>query len=356
MDILLTVTVLAALAVLQSLLISRFGLKGFSYRREFSRREAAAGETVEYTEVIRNKGPLLLPWVRLESRMPASFEFRTREEVEIRSGRYHKSVFTLSTFCQVTRRHRVVLRQRGHYVLAQTALTMGDLLGLSPVIRDLDAPAEIYVYPAPPAEDPSVPASREQGEVSVPRWIQPDPFLVNGIRPYRPGDPERSVHWNATARTGEIQVKTMDHTSCPRLMVLINSQLRQDQWGELTEEEQPRVEQAISLAAALCLDALGKGMEAGFAANMPLDEDDADALMLPSRGTGWEAELLRAFACLRVRRTLRFPTFLSQLPPLPGTDILILSCYDSEDIREGMQRLAYAGASVSLRVLREGAS
>ena len=120
--------------------------------------------------------------------------------------------------------------------------------------------------------------------------------------------------------------------------------------ADLTEEEQPRIEKAISMAAALCLQALDMGMETGFAANMPLEGSQDSALLQPERGTGRAEELLRAFACLRVYRTVRFPTFLEQLPPMPGTDIIIVSCYDGEDIREGMRRLSSAGANVLLRM------
>ena len=125
MDILLIVAVFFALALLQAGLFSRFALRGFSYRRRFPVPTATCGDTVEFDEVISNRGPLFLPWVRLEMRIPPSFEFRTREEVDIRGNNYHKSVFTLMPFSQVTRRHRVVLHQRGHFVLTSASLTAG---------------------------------------------------------------------------------------------------------------------------------------------------------------------------------------------------------------------------------------
>lgn len=349
MDILLIVAVFGALALLQSVLITRLGLRSFSYGRRFSSPTASAGDTVELIEVIRNRSLLFLPWVRLEMRMPSSFLFRTREEVDIRGERYHKSVFTLMPFSQVTRRHHVTVERRGHFVLSQASMSSGDLMGMKAVARTLDAPAEIFVLPVPlfPG-DGLLPSSRAQGEVSVQRWIQPDPFLVNGIREYRAGDAEKEIHWAATARTGNLQVKTHDYTADPRLMVLINMQKTEAQWGDLMDYEQERVEQAISMAAGLCCQALRRGMEAGFAANMPLDEAEESAFLPPARGTGREETLLRAMACLRVRRTLSFPSFLKQLPPLSGCDIVILSCYDSPAIREQMALMRRLGNSVTL--------
>ena len=349
MDILLIVAVFFALALLQAGLFSRFALRGVSYRRRFPVPTATCGDTVEFDEVISNRGPLFLPWVRLEMRIPPSFEFRTREEVDIRGNNYHKSVFTLMPFSQVTRRHRVVLHQRGHFVLTSASLTASDLLGVRRVDRDFEAPAELFVYPALLDGTEDLPSSRAQGDVSVMRWIQPDPFLVNGIRSYRAGDPERDIHWAATARMGELQVKTHDYTADPKLLVIINMQKAEDQWGDLMAYEQQPIEQAISLAATLCLRALGQGIEAGFAANMPLDAEEECTFLPPARGTGREEELLRAMACLQIRRVRTFNTFLDQLPGMQGMDIVILSCYDSPALRERMGRLAQLGNSVTLR-------
>ena len=209
-------------------------------------------------------------------------------------------------------------------MLTQTSMTASDLFGMNRIDRDLEAPAELFVYPALlDASAADLPSSRAQGEVSVMRWIQPDPFLINGIRAYRAGDAERDVHWAATARTGELQVKTHDFTADPRLMVIINAQKGEDQWSDLMDYEQPQIEYAISLAATMCMNALEQGTEAGFAANMPLEEGGDCAVLLPARGAGRREEIMRAMACLLIRRIRSFPTFLEQLDQLHGMDILI---------------------------------
>ena len=354
MDILIILAVFLGLGGVQAWLLKRFGLRGFSYSRGFSATDAQAGERVEFVEVIGNRSLLFLPWVRVEARMPSSFVFHTKEDVEIRGERYHKSMFTLMPFSRVTRRHRVVPGQRGHFLLTQVSVTAGDLLGMRLDSRDADAPAELYVYPALPGEDGlPLPSARPQGDASVWRWILPDPFLVNGIRGYRPGDPVRDIHWPATARTGELQVKTHDYTADPRLMVLINAQKTEDQWGDLMDYEQERIERALSLAASMCVYALRRGVEAGFGANMPLDEETECACLLPDRGAAWEDTLLRAFAALRIQLLRSFPTFLEQLPRVSGMDIVLLSCYDSEDIRRQMAQLERLGNSVTLMLIPE---
>ncbi len=354
MQLILIVLIFFLLALVQGWLLGRFGMRGFSYQRGFSQTAANEGDRVEFVEVIRNRSILFLPWVRVETRIPQSFGFSTREEVEIRGGHFHRSVFTLMPYSQVTRRHQIVLNRRGHYQLKQASITAGDLLGLRLTSRDVEAPTEIFVYPAfLPEDQAAFPSSKAQGDVSVRRWIQPDPFLVNGIRGYRSGDPERDIHWAATARLGELQVKTHDFTSDPRLMVLVNGQKTESQWGDLMDYEQAQIEYAISMAASMCVYALRQGMEAGFAANMPLDEGTDCACMLPSRGAAWEDALLRAYAALRIQLLRSFPTFMEQLPRMTGMDIVILSCYDSDEIRRQMTQLEHLGNSVTLRLLPE---
>ena len=45
--------------------------------------------------------------------------------------------------------------------------------------------------------------------------------LTRGVRPYLPGDPRRSVHWNATAHTGVLMVREREGTGAVRIRVVI---------------------------------------------------------------------------------------------------------------------------------------
>jgi uncharacterized protein (DUF58 family) len=46
--------------------------------------------------------------------------------------------------------------------------------------------------------------------------------LVRGTRAYRPGDPMRSLHWPATARTGSRVVKELDREDRPTLLFVVD--------------------------------------------------------------------------------------------------------------------------------------
>ncbi|HIQ63898.1 MAG TPA: DUF58 domain-containing protein [Candidatus Avichristensenella intestinipullorum] len=365
MSALWLLTAFFVLALLQSFLLSRFGLRALRYTRSFSRKAAFAGETVELVEVLRNEKPLPLPWLRAESRMSRHLRLGSAEQSAQEQNlggdeMFSRRVYTLAPYSQVRRRTQVTLLRRGRYEVGTVALTCGDLLGLAAQTCQLDTGAAISVYPRLlDASRLDCPSSRWQGDLQVRRWIAPDPYLVASIRAWQPGDARRDVHWPATARMGALQVKAHDCTANPRLLVLLNVQRDEGQWNHLMEYEQGWVEAGISLAATLCVRALSAGLEAGFGANAPSGEEDAQTtLLLPGWHSGREEALLETMARLRILRARRFPTFLDELGALSGMDILILSAYDTPEIRGRMAMLRLRGNSVALWKLsrEEGAA
>lgn len=349
----LTISLLA-LGFLQRWLLNTFGLKGLSYTRRFSRKTAYEGEEAEMIEVIRNDRLFFIPWLRAESRISPYLRLGRQENLAVSGERYHKSIFTLRPYQQITRRHRVRLLKRGAYDVGNVALTAGDLFGIGGKGLDLHTPAEILVYPRLLNErDIPLPVSRLQGDLIVRRHYLTDPFLVNGIRDYCPGDPIRDIHWPASAKMGALQVKTHDYTADTRLLAVINAQMSEDQWGELMNYEQDMIERAISIAATVCLRVLGAGVAAGFAANMPMGESETPTLLPPERHSAREEELLAAFARVRIQRCRNFLSFLDDLSFLRGTDILILSAYTSEAVEEKIAQLRRLGNTVTLHLLEK---
>ena len=350
-------TALVLLGLLQRFLLAHWGLKGLSYTRRFAKKAVYEGEETELVEVIRNDRPLFVPWLRAESRISPFIRLGRQENLSVSGERYHKSIFTLRPYQQITRRHRVRLTHRGAYDVGNVALTAGDLLGISGKGIDLYSPAQILVYPRLiEPDDLPLPVSRLQGDLIVRRHLVADPFLVNGIRGYQRGDGVKDIHWPATARMGSLQVKTHDYTADTKLLVVINAQMTESQWGELMDYEQALIERAISITATLCLQVLRAGVAAGFAANMPTGEEEAPTVLLPERYSAREEELLSAFARLRILRCRNFLSFLDDLSFLRGTDILIISAYTSEKLEEKMQLLRRLGNTVTLHLLEKEAA
>lgn len=338
-------------------LLRRVGMKGLSCRRSFSVRTAFEGSEAELVEVVSNDRPLLVPWLRLESRVSPYVRFGRQENLDVAGEMYHRSLFSLMPYQRITRRHRVRLLRRGVYDVGNATLTVGDVVSQMQFAAEQQMSAPIIVYPRL-LDDSALPEplTRLVGEMTVERQLQRDPFLVRGIRPYMMGDPVRDIHWPATARMGEAQVRVHDFTCQARLLVLLNSQTREDQWDDLMDYEQDVIEQEIRTAATLCIKFLRAGLTAGFACNMPLDDPQSreNTCIAPMGGVEQQERLLEAFARLRIRRTRSFNTFLEELPAqitMEGLDLIVLSPYDSEELRARLAALTGQGASVRLEVL-----
>jgi len=351
------------LAGLQASLFGFFGQKKLEYHRSFSKDAVHEGDSVRLVEVVRNRKILPIPWLRIESRISMHLQFKrgaVEEDREINAEQYHKSVFFLAPFSQITRRHEITCMKRGVYSVGSLSVTTGDLFGFSSKSTEKMLDCNLTVYPRLLAESElPPPAMRWQGELIVRRFIAPDPFLMNGIREYRPGDPLRSVHWGATARTGDLQVKQFDTTSDPRALVVLNVQTTEEQWGVLMEYEQPVIEHGLRMAATMVQRALNSGVEAGFAANACYqgERGNGECIYIPCRSAADHAEVLfQAMARLQIYRELTFPQFLDDLSHLSGADIAILSCYTSPTIEAAMNRLRASGNTVTMILIDKEAA
>lgn len=355
MSVLVILAVLGVVYVLQGMLLTRLGLKGLQCTRAFSHPAVFEGDEGEMIEIVRNDRPMLIPWLRVESHISPHLQLGRQDNLHVSGSRYYCSLFTLMPYQQVKRRHKVRFLHRGAYDLGSASLTVGDVLGFFLADRDQQMHVPVLVFPRllDERELPS-PLSLLLGDIASRRQLLTDPFLIRGIRAYQIGDPVRDIHWPATARMGEAQVRIFDHTARMKLMVLLNVERKDAQWGDhLMDYEEGEIEYGISVAATMCIRALRSGLAAGFAANMPLGEDKSSTVLLPSGGAAREEELLTAFARLTILRTLSFPLFLETLPDLSGMDVLVLSCYDSEDIQAGLERLRRQGNQVMLHILEK---
>lgn len=342
----------AILASLQAFLFNFFNLRSLSYRRYLNKNTVYEGEKIELIEVIRNMKLLPVPWLRAESRISPFLRFGKQHsaEREISAEQYHKSVFFLAPYRQVTRRHTITCLHRGFYDIGSVALTAGDMFGMSNRTKQQKHDCALEVWPRLLSDDElNTPSTRWQGEMAVRRYILPDPFLVSNIRGYMQGDPLRDIHWRATARTGSLQVKVRDYTADPKVLVLLNVQAKENQWGELMDYEHETIEQGIRIAATLCERAIRFGSEAGFASNACFagEKGQGNTIFVPARRSADQLEqLLSAMARMIVHHELTFQTFLDNFE-VSGADILILSAYESEGIRRRMREMELMGNSVA---------
>lgn len=347
--------ILIALYLFWALTIRR-GMKRLACRRSFSRTRVFEGETGELVEVVRNDTPYVIPWFRVESRISPHIRLGKQDNLDVDGEMYYCSIFSLLPYQQIRRRHTVSFLHRGAYDLGNAALTSGDVLGIFRFMSGQEGSAPVLVYPRLlDREELPLPVSRTLGELVRRQQLLTDPFLVRGIRAYQPGDPVRDIHWAATARTGEVQLRVRDYSARSRLLVLLNVQHQDIQMNNYVPESHWNwVEQAIRVAASVCVEALRSGMSAGFGCNMPMGKSDESTLILPADGTAQEEELLAAFAKLSIRRTERFPELLEEIKKFQDLDILVISRYSSDTIHQSLDMLRRNGNQVTFYEMEGG--
>lgn len=347
------------LVLVQVVYYSRCGLKNIRYDRYFSRERIFSGDSVELVEELVNDKLVPVPWARVESRVSPYLRFGSQKDLDVSMDRFHKSVFFLGSYKKITRRHQVTATHRGYYDCTLSSLTVGDLFGMVSKTKDMAVNARLFVYPelTPPDALPSE-ALEWQGDVSVRRWIDPDPILVCGIREYLPGDGLRDVHWGATARTGQLQVKVRDYTVSPKLLVLLNSQIRESLWAAMEPNEKEVIESGISVAASLAAWGSGQGMDIGFRTNggNKLAPAERELTVSVEPAPGNLDAVLEALALMEIKMQSGF-TRLLDAEIDRGTanmDILCVSAYWSDEIERRAQTLRAMGNTVVHIPIRGG--
>ncbi len=352
------IIIVAFFCLLQIAYYHRRGLRRVSYTRSFSRGRVFEGEEAELVEVLVNDKLIPVPWVRVESRISANLRFAAQENLNVEMDQFHKSVFFLGSYSRITRTHKIECRKRGYYDCGSVHMVAGDLLGISSCRRDVRCDAALYVYPRvlKPEELPEN-ALKWQGDIAVRRWIAPDPILVNGIREYRTGDNMRDIHWGATARTGQMQVKTRDYTVSPRVMLIFNSQISDNLFGGMAPEDADFLERGISTCAALAAWCVDAGIDVGFTTNGEnrLNES-GDVFIEPRTGESQLEAILEMLALLKIKMRVGIQRVLDTClaSGMTGMDVLLVSAYWSDTLGKRAEQLRAAGNSVTYIPIKGG--
>jgi uncharacterized protein (DUF58 family) len=145
---------------------------------------------------------------------------------------------------------RVVPPRRGVVTAVVAEVEGAGPLGLVPWLRRLPitlaTPMEVAPAPKDVSLDDLPDPGAGHGDLSVPAGAGHD--TVRGVRAYLPGDPIRIVHWQATARWGDVMVKELEDPFAAEIVVVVD-----------LRGEPDRSEQAASLAAGVAGAALRTG-------------------------------------------------------------------------------------------------
>lgn len=348
----------AALALMWLLWIVtvKRGSKKLTCHRSFSHVTAFEGERGELIEVVRNDSPYIIPWFRVESYISPNLQLDEQKDMYVAGESFHRSCFTMMPYQQIRRRHQLTFARRGVYDIGNASLSCGVLLGTHRYWSEQSASSSVVVYPRIlENEELPYPLSQMMGQIITRNRLLTDPFLVRGIRPYAPGDLIRDIHWAATARSEDLQVRIHDSTACSQLLVVLNAQRFDKQWDNyIKDEDVETVEAEIRLAASICVHGLQAGLTVGFATNLPQKTHGESTVIAPAMGSNWQEIILEGIAHLQLHMSEMFIPLLDSLDHYTGTDILILSPYDSDSIQESIRKLRAKGNQVTFYRMEGG--
>ncbi|MGB4431754.1 MAG: DUF58 domain-containing protein [Limnochordia bacterium] len=208
------------------------------------------------------RNPTLFPfaWVSVQDSIPSNL---------VKGARAIRPVFTLGPRQSREVTFPLLARERGVYRLGPLRLFVGDFFGISTCQFQPAEGETVVVYPQIlPLPELALPSRLPFGSLKALERINPDPTRLAGVRPYQAGDPLRTIHWPATARTQGLQVKQFEHTvtvNCMILLDLFEGDYEVSRFFVATER-------AVTTAASLAAHIIKQGEACGLAANAVLSE------------------------------------------------------------------------------------
>ena len=316
-------------------------LENVTYTRKWKYKRGFPGEEIDLKVEISNNKWLPLSWIRVSDLWPnaiAPVEKSHFAPSHIANQGFLKNIYSLKWFQKTTRPFTIQLGERGIYPVGPALLESGDFFGIFSQEREIPAQEYITVFPEIiPLRKISIQTEDPFGHLSALKKLFEDPTMTIGVRPYHPEDDFRRVHWPATARTGELQVKIYQPVSSQTVTLFLNVSTTHHFWQGAYSEV---LEQLVKLGATLVTQGIENGFAMGLFSNGGLAHSDQPFRILPGRSRNQLALLLEALAGVTPFTTKSFPSFLLEsIPRLPiGTAIMLVTSVFPEELVEALVR------------------
>jgi uncharacterized protein (DUF58 family) len=316
---------------------SRLALAGVRAERRLETTRAFAGERIGCVLRLVNRKPLPLPWVRLEDSLPPALRpVPAGEPAE--AGSVTRSA-ALLWYRGIRWKLEIDCARRGFYPLGPLKITTADLLGLYARSAFVGETAPIIVYPRIfPVDTGRIPSLHPMGESRAALRLFQDPTHTIGVRGYDCGDSLRLIHWKATARRADLQVRVLAATTSFQAGIFLDAAsftaaaagMGPDKGAGTDEEFELGISVAASIAAALA----ERGSPTGLFVNARLADSGQPAAIAPSAGKGRLVDILEALAKVTAVPTGPLTPFVeSQRAKLPaGTTLVFIVARPPESL------------------------
>ena len=183
--------------------------------------ELKVGDTMTVTVELTNTGRLPVFWVLAEDLLPRWTTTSDPPTLAVEGERTR--VLMLWAGQSKTLAYSIQCNRRGYFQVGPMVLETGDLMGFYRRYRVGTDPQYVTVLPKVKRLGAYEIASRRPiGEIKMRDNVMDDPTRLRGIRRWQPGDPMRSVHWAATARTGVLHSKIYEPSSIAGATIVLD--------------------------------------------------------------------------------------------------------------------------------------
>jgi uncharacterized protein (DUF58 family) len=332
---------------------SQRALSGVTYGRDFSQRRTFPDEETVMTVQVVNGKRLPLSWLAAVDHWADELAVLTPDNGRLpsRPADLITLLFSLRGREQVGRSYRIRPASRGIYPFGPVALSAGDPFGLFTNHARFKRRDWLIVYPhLVPLEALELPYEAPFGDVSVRQSIFQDPMRTVGVRDYRPSDSLRHVHWKASARRQNLQVRVFESTTSYTMILALNVATFARHW----EGTRPEVmERAVSAAASIASYAVEQRWLVGLTANGAMPNADQPIRVPPGRGPDQLSFVLEALAGVTSFTTSPFERFLLRESSRMawGATLVVVTAVVTAEILASLERLRDAGRRVVLVAL-----
>ncbi|MCM2374339.1 DUF58 domain-containing protein [Aporhodopirellula aestuarii] len=223
--------------------------------------EVLIGSRVPICVSVTNNGRLPVAWVLAEDLLPraAGGESMEFDDASARAKMPALSVdgarlAVMALWPGQTKHLRYVVhcRRRGYFQIGPTVLETGDPVGMFRRYRLGTRPMFVTVLPRIELISTyEIGSRRPIGEIRIRANVMPDPTRLRGIRQWQTGDPMRSVHWAATARTGTLHTKIYEPSSVIGATIIVDLHVSTNPDRNEPVRTDLSIVAAVSIAAAL---------------------------------------------------------------------------------------------------------
>ncbi|MGI6368991.1 MAG: DUF58 domain-containing protein [Anaerolineae bacterium] len=346
---LVMVALMLALTTLVSSTWGRHTLTNVSYRRQLGKANLRYGEETSLVIEIVNSKFLPLAWLRALDAFPLKLTVSTAplQHTQMHDSGLLVTLLSLRWFERVRHIHRITGSHRGRFLIGPVELSSADIFGFNRSYRTDPVYDVVTVYPRiVPIRELVYPAGRPVGEVLGQRRIIEDPLRFSAVREYRTGDNPRHIHWRASARTGQLQVKIFDPSETIALMLAVDVQTSDEAYAYVADW----LELVLSAAASVAVDSLERRHMVGLYLNSIGPRGERWLTVSPGRHERQAADLLGTLAAAEPFRGSPFVEMVRSMRiNLPyGTTVVAITASPSDELYEALGLLQEAGHPVSL--------